>query len=252
MPPDRTHGTYNMICCYEFGLNDKTAILTHGVAPHRDNVYRSKDIHNDLNPQWEEVTLELSTICGGKLDCPIEFAVFDHESDGKHELMGKLETTVNALVDSVKNNRPMTLMKKNKATGKIEIQKAEVSTMQQQVTQGIQKLSVSSTPAPAYVPGAPPSTSGSAFVDYMAGGCELNVVVAIDFTGSNGDPRKPGRLHQNQHKVWTPSLIVLFVTSPLFFTLDTNNKRYFTPHRSLLTQPVRAGHCCHCIYPSEI
>jgi len=30
---------------------------------------------------------------------------------------------------------------------------------------------------------------------YVSGGMELNVVVAIDFTGSNGDPRKPGTLH---------------------------------------------------------
>jgi Copine len=33
------------------------------------------------------------------------------------------------------------------------------------------------------------------FVDYVSGGCQLNVVVGIDFTGSNGDPRQPGTLH---------------------------------------------------------
>jgi hypothetical protein len=33
------------------------------------------------------------------------------------------------------------------------------------------------------------------FVDYISGGCEINVAVAIDFTGSNGDPRTPGTLH---------------------------------------------------------
>ena len=225
MLPDRTHGMYFMINSHD-DVVDNIVVSPHiYFAFHRDNVYRSKDIHNDLNPQWEEVTLELSTICGGNLDCPIEFAVFDHESDGKHELMGKLETTVNALVDAVKNNRPMTLMKKNKATGRIEIQKAEVSTMQQQVAQGIQKMSLSSTPAPAYVPGTPPSSSGSAFVDYMAGGCELNVVVAIDFTGSNGDPRKPGRwLHLNSTQNWTPSRIASFIASPLFLPQTRTTK----------------------------
>ena len=43
-----------------------------------------------------------------------------------------------------------------------------------------------------------PSKTGTAnkemFLDYIAGGCELNVAVAIDFTGSNGDPRQPGKL----------------------------------------------------------
>ena len=33
------------------------------------------------------------------------------------------------------------------------------------------------------------------FVDYIVGGTEINLVVAVDYTGSNGDPRKPGTLH---------------------------------------------------------
>src|SRR6185295_18762851 len=33
------------------------------------------------------------------------------------------------------------------------------------------------------------------FLDYIAGGTEINLVVAIDFTGSNGDPRTPKSLH---------------------------------------------------------
>ncbi len=33
------------------------------------------------------------------------------------------------------------------------------------------------------------------FVDYLAGGTEFNLIVAVDYTGSNGDPRKPGTLH---------------------------------------------------------
>jgi Copine len=33
------------------------------------------------------------------------------------------------------------------------------------------------------------------FLDYISGGCELNFMVAIDFTGSNGNPSSPGSLH---------------------------------------------------------
>jgi hypothetical protein len=43
-------------------------------------------------------------------------------------------------------------------------------------------------------PMAPPTPRPS-FVDYLTGGCEIEMRVAIDFTGSNGDPRKPGTLH---------------------------------------------------------
>lgn len=45
------------------------------------------------------------------------------------------------------------------------------------------------------VPFVPPPPSPPTFLDYVNGGCEMQLCVAIDFTGSNGDPRKPGTLH---------------------------------------------------------
>ena len=70
---------------------------------------------------------------------------------------------------------------KNKDTGTIVVQKAEVSGIEQ-VTQSMANVSVSENkPAPSglsgsFVPGAP-SASKPSFVDYISGGCEVNVVV---------------------------------------------------------------------------
>uniref|UniRef100_A0A665VX98 Copine-3 n=1 Tax=Echeneis naucrates TaxID=173247 RepID=A0A665VX98_ECHNA len=33
------------------------------------------------------------------------------------------------------------------------------------------------------------------FLDYIMGGCQINFTIAIDFTGSNGDPKSPNSLH---------------------------------------------------------
>uniref|UniRef100_A0A1A8EYL0 Copine III n=2 Tax=Nothobranchius TaxID=28779 RepID=A0A1A8EYL0_9TELE len=33
------------------------------------------------------------------------------------------------------------------------------------------------------------------FLDYIMGGCQINFTIAIDFTGSNGDPKSPRSLH---------------------------------------------------------
>lgn len=41
----------------------------------------------------------------------------------------------------------------------------------------------------------PPPGNRPNFIDYLTGGLELQLTVAIDFTGSNGDPRRPGTLH---------------------------------------------------------
>lgn len=35
----------------------------------------------------------------------------------------------------------------------------------------------------------PQEKTRASFIDYIRGGCEISLHVAIDFTGSNGDPR---------------------------------------------------------------
>jgi hypothetical protein len=169
-----------------------------------DNVYRSEEVHNNLNPEWKEVVIDLSVLCGGNLDLPLKIAVFDHESSGKHTSMGDLHTTVNGLKAACHSKDELRLKKGGKYVGTISILKASVDGVED-VTQKMAATSVSSAPAgraPAYAPTpsaapafAPAPQGGANFVDYMAGGCQLNVAVAIDFTGSNGDPRKPGTLH---------------------------------------------------------
>ena len=46
-------------------------------------VHRSKEVKDNLSPNWAEDNLDLSTLCGGDLDHPILISVFDYESSGK-------------------------------------------------------------------------------------------------------------------------------------------------------------------------
>ena len=152
-----------------------------------DNVIKSDVVMNNLSPQWKEMAIELSILCGGDLESPIRVRVFDYESKGNHVLIGEFETNVNGLVAAAQRNTPFTIKKKNVATGTIVVAKADVSGINQPMSmeQRVAKMSVSTAPM----------TQRPNFVDYISGGCELNVIVGIDFTGSNGDPRKPGTLH---------------------------------------------------------
>jgi hypothetical protein len=161
-----------------------------------DNAYRSKHIKNNLNPEWEEAVVEICALCAGDLDLPIQVAVYDYESNGKHVSMGQFETSVNGFVQAAKSGESLALKFKGKDVGRINVVKAEVSGVED-VTQQMEATSLSRVSAPAFVPSAPVAhVAGKPdFVDYVSGGCELNVVVAIDFTGSNGDPRIPGTLH---------------------------------------------------------
>mmetsp|Transcript_12546 Transcript_12546/g.19324 ORF Transcript_12546/g.19324 Transcript_12546/m.19324 type:complete len:574 (-) Transcript_12546:130-1851(-) len=157
-----------------------------------DNVYRSNVVKDNLSPKWKDAVVSLSVLNQGDLEKPILIEVFDHESDGDHVLMGKVETTVKELTSLVGST--LDLKVKGKSTGTLNILKADVAGVEQ-VTQKMGEVSVAPvtpvTPVTTFVP--PPAAP--TFADYIGGGCELNVGVAIDFTGSNGDPRKPGTLH---------------------------------------------------------
>jgi hypothetical protein len=149
-----------------------------------DNVYRSRSIKDNLNPEWEHAVIDLSALCDADLDRPILVTVFDNNlSSGKHVAMGQFETTVNDLLQTAQLKREgFKLTHKGKNVGTIGIVSATVDGMEA-------PLENPSTLAP-YTPFDRPD-----FVDYISGGCKLNVMVAIDFTASNGNPRTPGTLH---------------------------------------------------------
>uniref|UniRef100_A0A7S4IXV7 C2 domain-containing protein n=1 Tax=Odontella aurita TaxID=265563 RepID=A0A7S4IXV7_9STRA len=184
-----------------------------------DAVFRSKHVSNNLSPVWGDSTIDLGVLCNGDQSQHILVRVFDHESDGKHVLMGEFETNVKGLVGA-RNGSAFAIMRKGKESGKIFVTKAEVMGVER-LTEQVAAVSVSgagTTPsAPgAFVPGAAPGVAAATaatgafvplampqpvssgqptFFDYTSGGCQINLSIAIDFTGSNGDPRQPGTLH---------------------------------------------------------
>lgn len=152
-----------------------------------DNVYRSNHIKNSLEPNWDTAVLELSVLCGGDLDLPIRINVFDHESSGKHKNMGQAEMSVKGFQQAASSGQPIKLMNKTKEVGTLMVTKAEVSGVAspstETVTNRLAATSISQpapatfNPATAGRPSMSPS-GGANFVDYISGGCELNVMVA--------------------------------------------------------------------------
>ncbi len=53
--------------------------------------------------------------------------------------------------------------------------------------------------------------SRPSFLDYLAGGTEIGFIVSVDFTGSNGDPRKPSSKHYFQGSKAARLLLLLLV-----------------------------------------
>jgi hypothetical protein len=158
--------------------------------------HRSSYVKNDLNPNWAMEDIDLALLCGGNLDERLVLNIYDHEKSGTHELMGEIETTVNGLIAAKQSGKGFPLKRKGKNKGTIIVHTAEVSSGGNDEDSALAKSMSNVHIAPTAPPMRSVTPAGNhTFTDYIRGGCEINLNVAIDFTGSNGDPRKPGTLH---------------------------------------------------------
>mmetsp|Transcript_17602 Transcript_17602/g.19108 ORF Transcript_17602/g.19108 Transcript_17602/m.19108 type:complete len:339 (-) Transcript_17602:246-1262(-) len=113
----------------------------------------------------------MSTLCNGDIHRPLRIEIYDHERNGKHVFMGQInEISVASLLES-----------RNVRLNVIEpIKQAKSRTY---VNSGILQADDCSI------------EKHYSFTQYIQGGLEIGLVVAIDFTGSNGDARLADSLH---------------------------------------------------------
>jgi Copine/C2 domain len=194
-----------------------------------DTVYRSITIDNDLNPIFPEFFIDLDELSGGSTDTKFRFVMYDYDKQGCKEIGSGL-ISVNDLVDSVNDTAlqpdpkkvdaskalPLKVGSSQEETGKLIVIKAVVSGVLEETTidttekspihetmaveQTVEILDVASTEIP--VDGGAgelevelSDETSCTFCNYVAGGCQLRVICAIDATASNGDPRQESSLH---------------------------------------------------------
>ena len=147
------------------------------------SVYRSNVVRSNLNPKWGETDLNLEVACNGDLDRAMKVIVYDHRRSGKHKNMGEFETTIRMFVHAKENggdvdeDNAFTLRRRGeKKVGHVLVMKAQILGSIATDTSRHQTTAIHQ-PRPARRP---------EFVDYLAGGCQISLAVAIDFTASNG------------------------------------------------------------------
>lgn len=134
-------------------------------------VWKSKVIDSNLSPKWTQTKILMSKLCNGDIERPLKITIYDHESSGKHAFMGEVSTSVRELLAS--NGSAINVIEPEK-------QQKLKSKYRNSGTLFARNCSIERHPS---------------FTDFIAGGCELSLVVGIDFTGSNGDPSDPSSLH---------------------------------------------------------
>lgn len=133
------------------------------------SVWQSVRIDNSLNPKWAAVKISMSVLCNGDIDRPLKIQVFDWDKDGTHDSMGDVETSVRSMLQAGSDMPVIEADKKTKKKGYTNSGTLTAS-----------NVMIEHHPT---------------FAQFITGGLDINLVVAIDFTGSNGDPMQPGSLH---------------------------------------------------------
>jgi hypothetical protein len=133
-------------------------------------VYRSEVKKRIRNPTFDHVQLPVQALCRGDPERPIIFELFDWELTRASQPMGTGTTTYAEIKKAAEND------------GRLEIPLW--------VTNGTKK-----TAAGKLCLDDLKVDRSYSFLDYVNGGLEVALLVAVDFTLSNGDPRLPTSLH---------------------------------------------------------
>eukprot|EP01083_Nonionella_stella_P092710 259600_1 len=132
------------------------------------SVYKSEHFHKTYTPNWKRFKVETRRLCHGDMHRPILIKIWDWNRDAVPDYACEIQTTLSGLIDMTTLNLKQWDAKKKKYKsknyGQIMIKYANV----------IKKYS---------------------FTSFLSGGLEIQMMVAIDFTGSNGDPRDSRSLH---------------------------------------------------------
>mmetsp|Transcript_25825 Transcript_25825/g.40429 ORF Transcript_25825/g.40429 Transcript_25825/m.40429 type:complete len:564 (-) Transcript_25825:61-1752(-) len=176
-------------------------------------VLRSKTIDNNLDPDWEELLLNLTQFCLGNLDAPIVIECWDEDSMSKDDMIGTVETTTRALLNKEK------LQLKDYKEGR-------------NLDPGYLTVTAS---AIVRIP---------TFLDYVCGGCEMSLSVAVDFTASNKDPSDPTSLHHvDPNGNWNEYQKAIIAVGEILLDYDHDKKCAALGYGAILPNKEEASHC---------
>ncbi|KAF9900296.1 Copine-8 [Lobosporangium transversale] len=126
-------------------------------------VYRSKVREDDDDPIWDPFSIKESVLNNGDPNRSLRIQVMSHKENGTHTIIGT--TPVFTTADLSRYSFPHTVpIPPMTGTSSLTITNFSITT--------------------------PPS-----FMDFMIAGGTIGLIVAIDFTQSNGDPQNPSSLH---------------------------------------------------------
>ncbi|KAJ0235287.1 Protein BONZAI 2 [Hirschfeldia incana] len=134
-------------------------------------VSKTEVLKNEPNPVWKPVSLSVQQV--GSKDTPLVIECLDFNGNGNHNLIGKVQKSLEDLEKLHLSGQGINLVLPTGVGHKHEDRALKSQLFVDKFTETVQHT----------------------FLEYLAAGFELNFMVAIDFTASNGNPRLPDSLH---------------------------------------------------------
>ena len=149
-----------------FPQDDKYKLVTNEKGEEWIVVHES-ELTNGTNPKFRPVYLPLSKLCSNDLHGPLKFTSYVSHLCDSHKYKGEFQTTCNDM-QSGPNVFKFVDPSGGTQAGNLQLLSAKV----------VKEYSM---------------------VEFLKGGTQMNLTVAIDFTGSNGDAHLPSSLHYCDH-----------------------------------------------------
>lgn len=180
-----------------FGKSDPYFTIEKSNETEIDNSYtivkKSEVKKITLNPKWKRFEISCTDLCNGDIERELRIRVFDWNANGRDSLIGETRTTARQLEEPFTKK----LVNAKICFANINIQPDEkkyifqiflikAAKKKKYKHSGILKLTHSIKERRA------------TFLEYIRGGMEMNFIVGIDFTQSNGNPDDPQSLHYIQ------------------------------------------------------
>ena len=127
-------------------------------------VARTPTAPKGANPMWPTMTISMARLCNGDMDRPLRLTVQHQESASKTIEVGHMDVPVSSLLQPNWEGQLKHPKGKPKTCGSVKSMK-------------------------------PVIIERPTFVEYLQGGLEIGLCLAIDFTASNGEPSNPASLH---------------------------------------------------------
>merc|ERR1719228_2026296 len=146
----------------------------------------------------------MRSLSNGDDDRDLRFDVYDWNKSGSHEIIGSFHTTV-----------------RNLREGPGDLNKYNVINQEKRKRKGKKYENSGVVILESFRAEIVPT-----FLDYIQGGTQVNFTVAVDFTGSNGNPKQPSSLHY-QDPTGRPNQYVTAITSVGDIIQDYDSDKMF-------------------------